>query len=119
MRAQEVGRATSATELNDDLQLFLGALQKTVDETVACKKGQKLSLQLESMRIPEYESWFPATFGAENGARLAGLYSESSRKEENRLVEYFLAHGELGGRVEAVLTSGGPDPQRTEFQRGT
>ena len=69
------------------------------------------------MRIPEYESCFPATFGTENGARLAGLYSESSQKEENRLVEHFVVHGELGGRVEAVLTSGGPDPQRTEFRQ--
>jgi outer membrane biosynthesis protein TonB len=43
-----------------------------VRETVASKEGQKLSLQLESMRIPKYESWFPATFGTENGARLAG-----------------------------------------------
>ena len=46
VRAQEVGGATSATELSGDLQLFLGALQKTVDETVASKEGQKPSLQI-------------------------------------------------------------------------
>jgi len=45
--AQEVGGATSATELSGDLQLFLGALQKTVDETIAFQEGEKLSLQLE------------------------------------------------------------------------
>jgi hypothetical protein len=43
-------------------------LQKIVNDTIASKQGEKLSKQLESMRIPEYQNWFPATFGRESGA---------------------------------------------------
>ena len=32
-------------------------------------------------------------------------------------MEYFVARGELGGRVEARLASGGPDQQKTKFQQ--
>ena len=103
--------------MSGDLQELIGTLQKIVDDTIASKQGEKLSMQLESMRVPEYQTWFPATFGAENGATLAALYSDSSLKEESRLVEYFVAHGEAGGQVETTLTSGGPDQQKTEFQQ--
>jgi hypothetical protein len=100
-----------------DLQEFIGTLQKIVDDTIASKQGEKLSVQLESMRVPEYQSWFPTTFGSDRGAKLAALYSESAQKEESRLMEYFVVHGELGGRVEAKLASGGPDQQKTKFQQ--
>jgi len=100
-----------------DLQEFIGTLQKIVDDTIASKQGERLSKQLESMRVPEYQSWFPATFGSDSGAKLAALYSESAQKEESRLMEYFTVHGELGGRVEAKLASGGPDQQKTKFQQ--
>lgn len=48
-----------------------------MDETIASKQGDKLSEQLESMRVPEYQTWFPATFGSDNGPKLAARYSES------------------------------------------
>jgi hypothetical protein len=92
-------------------------LQKIVDETIASKQGEKLSMQLESMRVPEYQTWLLATFGPDNGPKLAALYSESAPEEESRLMEYFVVRGELGGRVEARLASGGPDQQKTKFQQ--
>jgi TonB family protein len=107
----------SGSQMNGDLQELIGTLQKIVDESIASKQGEKLSIHLESMRVPGYETWFPATFGPENGAKLAALYSEGFPKQESRLLEYFVAHGERGGRVEARLASGGSDQQKTELQR--
>jgi hypothetical protein len=94
------------------LPTFLRArsLEKTVDETVASKQGQKLSLQLESMRIPIRKLVF-RQFRKGERSQARRIYSDGFRKEQNRLIEYFLVHGKLGGRVEAVLMSGGPDPQ--------
>jgi hypothetical protein len=91
----------SGSQMNGDLQELITTLQKIVDDSIASKQGEKLSIQLESMRVPGYQTWFPATFGPENGAKLAALYSESFPKQESRLLEYFVAHGERGGRVEA------------------
>jgi TonB family protein len=104
-------------KMSGDPQELVGTLQKIVDDAIASKQGQKLSKQLESMRVPEYQTWFPATFGSDNGAKLAALYSESVPKKESLLVDYFVMHGELGGQIEARLTSGGPDQQKTEFQQ--
>jgi len=64
------------------LKLLVGRLQKIVDETIASKQGEELSMQLESMRVPDYQTWLPATFGSHNGPKLAALYSESAREEE-------------------------------------
>jgi hypothetical protein len=80
-----------------------GTLQKIVDDTIAPKQGEKLSTQLESMRVPEYRTCFPATCGADNGTRLASLYAESSQKTESQLVEYFVAHAPPGGQVTASV----------------
>ena len=115
--AQEAPGAapTSATQTDSELQVFLGKLQKTVDETVASKHGEKLAMQLESMRVPEYQSWFPDTFGFENGSKLAIRYSESLQKTETRLVEYFVTQGELGGHVTARLVFGESVQEKTKF----
>jgi hypothetical protein len=79
----EAGPPTSG-----DLQELVGTLQKIVDQTIGSQQGEKLSLQLESMRIPEYQSWLPAAFGSDNGPKLAALYSEGAREEERRLMEF-------------------------------
>jgi TonB family protein len=101
-----------------DLQELVGTWQKIVDETIVSKRGEKLSMQLESMRVPEYQSWFPAAFSAANGTKLASIYAESLQKTEGQLVEYFVAHAPPGGQVTASVASGGPEPQKTGFLQG-
>jgi hypothetical protein len=40
-------------QMSGDPQELVGTLQKIVDDAIASKQGQKLSKQLESMRVPE------------------------------------------------------------------
>src|SRR5260370_38093664 len=114
--AQDVS-ATTATSASAsaDLQPLLRALQETVDAAIASKEGEKLATQLEALRIPEYQTWFLTTFGPEDGAKLASIYSQTSEKTESRLVEYFILHAARGGQITASLASGGPEQQKTEF----
>ena len=108
--------ATSATaSVPADLQPLLRTLEETVDAAIASKEGEKLAAQLEALRIPEYETWFPVMFGPENGAKLASIYSQTLEKTESQLIEYFVVHAARGGQITASLASGGPEQQKTEF----
>jgi TonB family protein len=98
-----------------DLQPLLRALQETVDAAIASKEGKRLATQLEAMRIPEYQTWFLATFGPDDGAKLASIYLQTSEKTETRLMDYFVLHAARGGQITASLASGGVEPQKTEF----
>jgi hypothetical protein len=97
------------------LQPLLRALQETVDAAIASKEGKRLATQLEAMRIPEYQTWFLATFGPDDGAKLASIYLQTSEKTETRLMDYFVLHAARGGQITASLASGGVEPQKTEF----
>src|SRR5712671_313141 len=79
-----------------DLQPLLRALQETVDAAIASKEGKRLATQLEAMRIPEYQTWFLATFGPDDGAKLASIYLQTSEKTETRLMDYFVLHAVRG-----------------------
>jgi TonB family protein len=116
--AQDVNgvAATSASAtVPADLQALLRSVQEAVDAVIASKEGEKLSTQLEALRIPQYQAWFLATFGAENGAKLGSIYSETAEKTESRVMEYFVLHAPGGGQITATLASGGSVPQKTEF----
>jgi TonB family protein len=119
-QAQEVNAAPAATASASapaDLQPLLRALQGAVDAVIATQEGEKLSTELEALRIPEYQKWFLATFGPEEGAKLAAIYSETLQKTENRVMEYFVRDAARGGQITADLASGGSVPQKTEFQQ--
>jgi len=115
--AQEASTAPAAAasaSVPDDLQPLLRSLQETVDAVIASKEGERLFVEFRALRIPEYQTWFPATFGPGNGARLASIYSETSEKTESRVIEYFVLHAPRGGQITATLASGGSVPQKTE-----
>jgi TonB family protein len=107
--------ASASAGVPDDLQPLLRSLQETVDAVMASKEGERLSVELNALRIPEYETWFLSTFGPENGTKLASIYSETSEKTEGRVTEYFVRHATRGGQIITTLASGGSVPQRTEF----
>jgi TonB family protein len=116
-RAQDASPAAATPALESapaDLQPLLRALQEAVDAAIASKEGDKLATQLKALRIPEYQTWFLATFGPEDGAKLASIYSQTSEKTESRLMEYFVLHAARGGQITASLASGGAEPQKTE-----
>jgi hypothetical protein len=69
--------ASASAGVPDDLQPLLRSLQETVDAVMASKEGERLSVELNALRIPEYETWFLSTFGPENGTKLASIYSET------------------------------------------
>src|SRR5713226_1422209 len=115
--AQEASTAPAAAasaRVPDDLQPLLRSLQETVDAAIASKEGERLFIEFKALRIPEYQTWFPATFGPDNGAKLASIYSETSEKTESRVIEYFVLHAPRGGQITATLASGGSVPQKTE-----
>lgn len=115
--AKEAPAPSASASVPDDLQPLLHALQEAVDAVLASKEGEKLATQLETLRIPEYQTWFLTMFGPENGAKLASIHSQTSEKMESRLMEYFVLHAGRGGQITASLASGGPGQQKTEFQQ--
>src|SRR5260370_13987216 len=106
--------AAASASVPDDLQPLLRSIQETVDAVIASKEGERLFIEFKALRIPEYQTWFPATFGPDNGAKLASIYSEMSEKTESRVIEYFVLHAPRGGQITATLASGGSVPQKTE-----
>jgi hypothetical protein len=77
--AQEASTAPAAAasaSVPDDLQPLLRSLQETVDAVIASKEGERLFVEFRALRIPEYQTWFPATFGPGNGARLASIFRD-------------------------------------------
>jgi TonB family protein len=109
--------APTSTDIPADLQPLLRTLQEAVDAVMASKEGEKLATQLETLRIPENDTWFVDTFGSENGAKLASIYSQTWQRTESRLIEYFVVYAARGGQIAATLASGGLEQQKMEFEQ--
>jgi TonB family protein len=108
--------ASRGTAPSDEgLISFLSSLQNAVIDSVSSKKTDELDAELRAMQIPDFEKWFAATFGPENGAKMAAIYSESLTKWQSRLRDTFLTGTEPGGQVTASTAYGGPQPQSVPF----
>lgn len=115
--ATPVPIATPSQNTSADLQLFLQKLQEAVDTTITNKNGEKLASLWEATKIPDPETWFTTTFGPENGAKLAARYPDYFKKSEDHQIQYFIVHGEPGGRITAAIVPLESDHKEPEFQR--
>jgi len=82
-----------------ELQMFLQQIDDALAATIATKAPEQLAKQLDATRIPNGSAWFTHEFGEKNGAKIEFRYAGSTRKAEDELVKYFIAHGEPGGHV--------------------
>lgn len=105
------------SELPGDLKSVLPSLQKSLEESIATKRGKSLAVEIERLRVPEYKSWFAGLFGATNGALLAPVYAKTYQKEEHRLTDFFTANAQPGGQLVANIVSGSSEPPKTEYQQ--
>jgi len=109
----------SSPRADETLDGFVATVQKVVDETIASKKGDKIEAQLQAMQIPDFQTWYLATFGPVTGAKLANIYSETLLQTESHLEEQLVSTAEPGGQVTASKASGGSDFSGTPHAQKT
>jgi hypothetical protein len=85
VRANTLGeRTVSQEELNDLRDLITAGIS-------AAREGDHPKLQeiTRNLIIPDYETWFKATFGEEQGTRLTTAYRKNFERDEHWIPKLF------------------------------
>jgi protein TonB len=106
--AQTRGGESATEDLRSLMTAALSAAQQ--------KDEAKLKEIAHAMMIPSYETWFRATFGEDEGGRMAAVYKADLEQQEERLPQLFKGLSEHEGEwlIEAMTEPRIPGENRCE-----
>ena len=93
------GEAQTSVGANETATEELRTLMTTALSAARTGNQGKLEEIARSLMVPNYEAWFKATFGDEDGTKLAAAYKAHFDRQEEWLPTLFASLSKQGGEV--------------------